>query len=322
MGKLKLKSNLTSVLILCALIIMAPFFITKGYIMSIMVFVGIHAIVVLGLVLLQGYTGQISIGHAGFFAIGAYASAIVSTSLGLPPILTIIVGMVLSMLFAIVLGFATLKIKGDYLALATIAFGLLVYRLIVEFSHITGGYGGYRNIPNVKIGSLIVKGDIANYAFIWFFVVVIFIVVNHITKSPYGLFMRGVQKDEVAVSVLGINVFKLKLKVLLFSAAVTGFAGALYTHYVKFISPDLFVTDRSILFLMMVIVGGAQYPWGAIIGAVFLTFIPEYLKEYQDISIGMYGLVMMLVILYFPGGIASISTKLSSLIGKVKGVKR
>lgn len=321
MKKLSLKSNLTSVALLCALVIIAPFFITKGYIMSIMIFVGIHAIVVLGLTLLFGYTGQISIGHAGFFAIGAYASAVFSATLGLPPILTIIIGTVLSMLVSIILGFATLRIHGDYLALATIAFGLLVYRLIVEFSDLTGGLGGFINIPKVQLGPLTVSGDIANYAFIWFFVVVIFAVVNHITKSPYGLFMRGVQKDEVAVSVLGINVFKLKMKILLFSAAVTGFAGALYTHYVGFISPDLFITDRSILFLMMIIVGGARYPWGAIIGAVFLTFVPEYLKEYQDISIGAYGLVMMLVILYFPGGIASIPSKLPVFNRKVKGAK-
>jgi len=322
MRKLSLKSNLTSVLILCALIAIAPFFITKGYIMSIMVFVGIHAIVVLGLVLLQGYTGQISLGHSAFFAIGAYVSAILATSLHLPPVLTIIVGTVLSMLFSIVIGFATLRIKGDYLALATLAFGLLVYRLIVEFSELTGGYGGYRDIPKLPIGFLPFKKDVAYYSVVWLFVVIVFVFVNHITKSPYGLFMRGVQKDEVAVSVLGINVFKLKMKVLLFSAAVTGFAGALYTHYVTFISPEVFLIDRSILFLMMVIVGGSQYSWGGIIGAVFLTFIPEYLKTYQDISIGMYGLVMMLVILYFPGGIASISTKLPGLIGKIRGTRK
>ena len=318
----KLKGNLLNLLVLCALIIIVPFFITKGYVMSIMIFVGIYAIVVLGLVLLQGYTGQISLGHAGFFAIGSYASAILSTTFGLPPILTIIVGILLSMAVSVIIGFATLRIKGDYLALATLAFGLLVYRLIVEFSELTGGYGGFRDVPRLSLGSLVVKKDIQYYAVVWFFVVIVFLFVNNITKSPYGLFTKGVQKDEVAVSVLGINVFKLKLKVLLFSAGLTGFAGALYTHYVGFISPDVFVVDRSILFLMMVIVGGSQFSWGGIIGAVFLTFIPEYLKAYQDISIGLYGLVMMLIILYFPGGIASISTMLPGLLGKVKGTKR
>lgn len=322
MSKLKLKGNLANILVLCALIIIAPFFIKKGYVMSIMVFVGIQAIVVLGLVLLQGYTGQISLGHAGFFAIGAYASAVLATSLGLPPLLTIVVGILLAMAAAVIIGFATLRIKGDYLALATLAFGLLVYRLIIEMDDLTGGYGGLRDIPRLSLGPIEIKKDLAYYGVVWFFVVIVFIFVNNISKSPYGLFTKGVQKDEVAISVLGINVFKLKMKVLLFSAGVTGFAGALYTHYVGFISPDVFVVDRSILFLMMVIVGGSQFSWGGIIGAVFLTFIPEYLKAYQDISIGLYGLVMMLIILYLPGGIASISTKLPGLLGKVKGTKR
>lgn len=322
MGKLKINGNLMNVLLLCVLIIIVPFFITKGYVLSIMVFVGIHAIVVLGLVLLQGYTGQISLGHSGFFAIGAYASAILATSLKLSPWLTIIVGIILSMAVSIIIGFATLRIKGDYLALATLAFGLLVYRMIIEMGDLTGGYGGLRDVPHLSIGPIELKTDLAYYALVWVCVVIIFIFVNHITKSPFGLFTRGIQKDEVAVSVLGINVFKLKLKVLLFSAASAGFAGALYTHYVTFISPDVFLIDRSILFLMMVIVGGSQYPWGGIIGAVFLTFVPEYLKAYQDISIGLYGLVMMLIILYFPGGIASIFTKIPGLLGKVKGAKR
>ena len=174
----KLKGNLLSILVLCVLIIIVPFFITKGYVMSIMIFVGIYAIVVLGLVLLQGYTGQISLGHAGFFAIGSYASAILSTTFGLPPVLTIIVGILLSMAVSVIIGFATLRIKGDYLALATLAFGLLVYRLIVEFSELTGGYGGFRDIPRLSLGSLVIKKDIQYYAVVWFFVVIVFLFVD------------------------------------------------------------------------------------------------------------------------------------------------
>ncbi len=318
MNNLRNLSSLKNILILCLLIIVVPIFFHSGYLLSIFIFIGIHAVIVFGLLLLVGYTGQVSLGHAAFFAIGSYTSAILSTTYKISPWISIIISVILIMVVALIIGFATLKIKGHYLALATLAFGLLVYRLILELQSVTGGAIGLRDIPRLPWGDSVIKSDLTYYFLVWAIVVVVFIFINNITKSPVGLFMKGIDTDETAISVMGINVFYLKLKIFLFSTAMAGLAGALYAHYVTFISPDVFTIDRSILLLMMVVVGGSRYPWGGLIGAVLLTFLPEYLRAYSDLSIGLYGLVMMLIVLYLPGGIASISTIIPGLPRKVK----
>ncbi len=318
-GITKKNANLKNIILLCALILIIPFFVQSGYFLSILIFVAIHAIIVLGLVLLIGYTGQVSMGHAGFFAVGAYTSAILSTTYGLSPWISMIVAVIFSMLMALIVGFATLRIKGHYLALATLAFGLIVYRLIFSLEKITGGTSGIRDIPHLSLGNKIMRSDLQYYFVVWVFVLVIFIIINNITRSPFGLFMRGVHTDEVAVSVVGINVFVLKLKILLFSAAMAGIAGSLYAHYVTYISPDVFTIDRSILLLMMVIIGGSQYPWGGLIGSVLLILLPEFLRAYKDLAIGAYGIIAVLILLYLPGGIASITTLIRGLKWKTKG---
>lgn len=322
MGKITKNSVFKQMLLLAVLIAVTPLLIKTGYVLSIMVFVGINAIVVLGMVVLMGYTGQVSLGHSAFMAIGAYTSAILTTSLGISPWLSMVAAVIMTMAISLLIGFATLRVKGYYLALATMAFGLLVYRVLLELNNLTGGTSGIRDIPGLTLGSMAVNTDLEYYFLVWTAVLIVFFFTVNITKSPYGLFMIGVELDEVAVSVLGINVFGVKMKALLFSAGTAGFGGALYSHYVKFISPEVFVMDRAILFLMMIIVGGSRYPWGGIIGALLLTFIPEYLRAYRDISIGIYGLIMILIILYLPGGIASISKVVPNLLNELKAKRK
>jgi branched-chain amino acid transport system permease protein len=296
-------------LLLTFIITLIPFVI-PGYYLNIFVFIGLNALMALGLLILIGFTGQVSLGHAGFYAIGAYASAILSTTYNISPWLTILLAVLITAAVGFVVGIPALRLSGYYLALATLAFGLIVFRLILELYQLTGGAIGLRNIPRLALGEFIFKSDLSYYILVWIVVIIVFAFLLNVMRSPYGAMMKGVHADEVVASVAGINIKALKLKVFVFSTALAGLAGALYSHYITYVGPDSFTVEVSILVLLMVIIGGSQHPWGGIVGAVILTIMPEYLRAYRDIAIGTYGLILALMILYMPHGVAPLLEKI------------
>lgn len=284
-----------------------------SYYVSMLALSGIYAIAVIGLNMLMGYAGQISLGHAAFFAIGAYTSAILSTRYGLPPLACALPAVAASGLVAFLIGLPTLKLKEHYLAMATLGIGLITYSVIkADPGGITGGIQGMPNIPPLKIFSLVTDSDKAQYYVIWTVAFLIFVVSSNIIDSRFGRAFMAIHKSEVSASVLGVNVFAHKMNVFILSAMYAGLAGFLYAHCspLYYLNPDdvsHFVL--SIKLLTMVVIGGMSGMWGALLGAVGLSILPEILRllgsflhgiSTTDIEMALYGLILVVVMIYSP----------------------
>lgn len=279
-----------------------------SYYVSMLALSGIYAIVVMGLNMLMGYAGQISLGHAAFFAIGAYASGILSTRYGLPPVLCAVPAVMLSGLIALLIGLPTLKLKEHYLAMATLGFGLITHAVLrADPGGITGGIQGMPNIPPLQLFGFVTTSDRTQYYTIWTIVLLLFIFSSNILDSRFGRALMAIHKSELSAGVLGVNVFGHKLQVFVLSSLYAGLAGFLYAHCspLFYINPDdvaHFVL--SIKLVTMVVVGGMGSIWGALFGAVGLSILPEILRLFgsllpgistTDIEMAVYGLILTVV---------------------------
>lgn len=291
---------------LCVLIIglgISPFFIRGDYYLSIMIFMGINAIVVMGLSLVMGYAGQISLGHAAFFGIGAYCSGVLTVKLGFPVLLAILSGIFLSAIMAMAIALPTLKLKGHYLAVATLGFGEIIYIIFNELLEITGGPSGLSGIPSITLLGHSFTGGIPYFYLVWVITILLLIFSLNVIHSRVGRALRGIHGSDLAAMSMGINVSSLKVQIFVLSAIYASIAGSLYAHFVTFISPPTFGLFVSILFLMMVVIGGGENIWGALFGAGILTVLPEYLRVFKDFDILIYGAILMAILLFMPEGL-------------------
>jgi len=283
-----------------------------------MVFVGINGIIAIGLSLLMGYAGQISIGHAAFFGLGAYTSAVLTAKLGFHPWGAFFMGILLSSCVALIIGIPSLKLKGHYLAMATLGFGEITYIVFNELTDITGGPSGIGGIPKISLAGYTMNTDIKYYFFVWAFLLLILTLSLNLIHSRIGRALRSIHDSEVAANAMGINTSKLKIQVFMISAVFGSVAGSLYTHYVTFVSPSSFGLFFSILLVMMVVIGGMHSVWGALIGATLLTILPEFLRALKDFEIFVYGAVLLLIMIFLPRGlIGGLEYLFNRLIKKV-----
>jgi len=283
-----------------------------------MVFVGINGIIAIGLSLLMGYAGQISIGHAAFFGLGAYTSAVLTAKLGFHPWGAFFMGILLSSCVALIIGIPSLKLKGHYLAMATLGFGEITYIVFNELTDITGGPSGIGGIPKISLAGYTMNTDIKYYFFVWAFLLLILTLSLNLIHSRIGRALRSIHDSEVAANAMGINTSKLKIQVFMISAVFGSVAGSLYTHYVTFVSPSSFGLFFSILLVMMVVIGGMHSVWGALIGAALLTILPEFLRALKDFEIFVYGAVLLLIMIFLPRGlIGGLEYLFNRLIKKV-----
>ncbi len=281
-----------------------------SYYLSILTLAGIYAIVVIGLNMLMGYAGQISLGHAAFFSAGAYTSAILTTSWGLPPLLSLFPSVMVSGLLAFIVGLPTLKLKEHYLAMATLGIGLIMHSMLsANPFNLTGGPGGIPNIPPLRVAGFVTDTDQTQYYVIWCLCIIIFILSSNIVRSRFGRALQALHQNEMVTNVLGVNTYKYKLKIFVLSAVYAGFAGYLYAHCspLFYINPDdvcHFVF--SIKIVTMVVIGGMKTMWGALAGAVGLTLMPEclricsaYLGERNttDIEMALYGMILVAIMI-------------------------
>ncbi len=271
--------------------------------LTIAIYIGINIIVVLGLSLLMGYAGQISLGHAGLYGLGAYTAAILSTRFNLAPILTLVAAALVAGLFAYVIGLPALRLKGHYLAMATLGAGIIIQILFVELAPLTGGPDGISGIASFSIGPLVFDESGKYFYLVYFFVLLILALSLNIVNSQKGRVLRALHENETAASCLGVNVERHKLVVFALSGVFAGIAGSLYAHYVSFISPETFGLGYSILVVIMVVVGGAGNIYAAFLGAIFLTILSEYFREYQDYSMLLFGLCLVLILIFAPRGL-------------------
>jgi len=320
-------NSFIGLIILPILIAVLPVVIPSSYILTIFIMVGIYALVCNGMTMLIGYAGQISLGHAAFYGIGAYSSAIISATYGLSPWFGMIVGMIIAGIIAIIVGIPTFKLKGHYLALATLGFGIIVFTLFKEFRELTGGSNGFFGIPSINLFGFEFNSDLRYFYLVWVFVFIGIIFSRNIIHSRIGRALRSIEGSEIASDAVGVNIMKYKLQVFVLSAMFASLAGSLLAHYVSFINPDLFGAMTSIYFLIMVIIGGSKSIWGSVIGAATYVLLGELLKHFMPIllpnkggefEIVFFGILLVVTLIYMPNGLSPQLEKIFSKFQKKK----
>ncbi|MDO9081139.1 MAG: branched-chain amino acid ABC transporter permease [Desulfuromonadales bacterium] len=285
------------------LVLAAPLAFQGGYLMNVLVFVGINTMLAIGLNLLLGYAGQISLGHAGFFGLGAYLSGILTTTCGWNPWLAMPLAAFAVGAVAFLIGFPILKLKGHYLAMATLGMGIILYIAFNETIDLTGGPSGLSGIPSISLFGISFDSDVKNYYLIWFFTLAMILLTLNLADSRVGRALRAVHDSEVAAQVLGVNARLLKVQVFALSAVISSLAGSLYAHTMTFISPASFGFNFSVELLTMVVIGGLGSVYGSFLGAALLTLLPEFLRAAQDYDIIIYGGLLMVMVKFMPGGL-------------------
>ncbi len=306
-----LRISKTSITIFAVLIITFPWITHQipviDHYADIMVFAGIYCLITIGLSLLMGYAGQISVGHAAFFGTGAYISAILTTTYGLNPWACMVVAMFITAVIAFLVGAPSLKLKGHYLAMATLAFGIIVFIVFNEEIEWTGGPDGMPGIPGLSLFGFKFNSVERYYYLVWGFVLASFIFSANIIQSGTGRALRAIHTSEPAASAVGIDISKFKVMVFVYSAVLASLAGSLYAHYLNFINPSTFDLFFSIKLLIMIALGGMHNIWGAIIGACLITFLSyEWLHFFDEFEVIIYGAILLLVTIYFPKGIVGV----------------
>lgn len=282
---------------------------TNHYVLMVGALIGLYSLITMGLCLLLGYAGQVSLGQAAFYGLGAYTSAILTTKAGVNPWLALVAGVVLTCTVAYVIGRPTLRLHGHYLAMATLGFGMIVQIVFHEWRSLTGGFGGIPAIPRFEIGSLVIRGDVLNFYLIWTFTIAALALSVNIVNSRMGRAMRALHDSEVAASACGVDVSRYKVKVFVLSAGFASVAGSLYAHYITFISPDPFGLAFSVLLLVMVIVGGVRNIWGALLGAALMTAMGQHIERTEAVhqyNVAVYGLMLMLFVIFMPNGLVEV----------------
>ena len=292
------------ILLTWGIIICFPLLFPKSYLLSVLIFAGIWSIVLIGFDVLVGYCGQLSLGHNAFFAIGAYSSGILTVKYNFHnPFLGMVIGVIISLLVAWIIGLPSLKLKGYYLAIATLGFGLIINNFIVGFRQLTGGASGLNFIPPFKFAGLSFDTDIRYYFLVWFFVAVVLVASLNLIKSRFGRAFMAIQEEETFASMMRIPVFRYKLFAFLYSAVCASIAGSLYAHYAGTITPEGFGFMVSIHMVIMLFLGGKGTIWGGVIGAVFLKLLSESLASLQEYELPVWAAIFIIVLIFMPKGI-------------------
>ncbi|MDY0040390.1 MAG: branched-chain amino acid ABC transporter permease [Desulforhabdus sp.] len=274
---------------------------------ELMIFAGMFSLVCLGLSLLMGYAGQISMAQAAFFGIGAYSSGILTAHFGWNPWLAMPVGASTAAAVAWLVGIPALRLKGHYLAMATLGFGVIVHIIFNEEVDWTGGPSGMVDIPGLSIAGWKITSEMQWYYLVWGVVLVVLLFSFHLLHSRVGRALRAIHEEEVAAEAMGVPTFRYKVQIFIFGAVTAAIAGSLYTHYVTFLSPSSFNLMWSIRFVLMVMAGGMQSLWGALLGTVLLTFVGnEWLQVFADFEVVVYGAILLVVALFLPQGLISL----------------
>jgi branched-chain amino acid transport system permease protein len=297
-----LSHRLLPVVAMAAIVISLPLFFPSGYYYRVAALVFVFALASIGLNLLMGFAGQVSLGHAGFMGIGAYAVAIGPTHLGVPSWLSFVIGAALSALVAFVVGRPILRLKGHYLAVATLGFGLLLAIVFTNEARFTGGPDGMA-VPRLVLFGASVRGSQT-----WYWITAASFLVGaalalNLIESPTGRALRAIHDSEVAARVLGVEVAKTKLAIFVVSAIYASIAGSYFALLNGHITPDVSGFLRSIELVAMVVLGGMGSVAGSLVGAALLVVLPQtltFLHDYEHIALG---LIVMAVMIFLRAGI-------------------
>jgi len=280
------------------------------YIIHILVITGIYIILTLSLNLIVGYTGLAALGHIAFAAVGAYTSSLLALNFGISPWIGIIVGAILASVLGAIVAYPSLRLTGDYLALATFGLGVIVYSVAKNWVGLTRGPMGLPGIPAFSIFGFQFSNVWAYLLLVLVFVLITYLAIRNITNSPFGRILKGIREDEIASQAMGKSVNKYKLIVFVVGAFFAGIAGSLYAHYITFIDPSSFTVMESIAILLMVVFGGMGSLKGSFVGASILVVFPELLRFLgmpSSIATPMrqmiYGLLLVILMIWRPQGL-------------------
>ncbi|HSK48117.1 MAG TPA: branched-chain amino acid ABC transporter permease [Coriobacteriia bacterium] len=303
--------------VIAAMIAIVPLVLADRFLLKVFTFVGLNALVVVGLALLFGYAGQVSLGHSAFIGIGAYTCAYLTARLGLPWIAGFAAAGALAAVGGLLLALPSLRLKGHYLAMATLGFGELMTLAFVEAEPLTGGVNGLGGIPFPTLGALEVKEPWALYWLVWGVVGVAVLIAANMVRLRPGRAMRSLHGSELGAQACGVDVVGVKVRTFVLSAALAGLSGALYASVVGFISPSVFTLAASVTLLAMAVTGGTGSLAGPIAAAALLTLVQyldalvpglprETAQTLQQYQADIYGIAIVLVVLFAPKGIAGL----------------
>ncbi|SFJ83046.1 amino acid/amide ABC transporter membrane protein 2, HAAT family [Desulfomicrobium apsheronum] len=286
------------------LLMLAPALLPNNYYLTILILGCLHAMNAVGLCLLVGHAGQISLGHAGFYGLGAYTSSYLSTTVDLSVGLSMLSGVALTVVVSILVGLPSLKLKGHYLAMATLGFGIILSILFTETVDITGGPSGFVGIPRLSFFGFELRKDVALYRAVAVMLCLIVWLAFNLLHSRVGRALRALHTSERAAEAMGVDIARYKLLVFVLSAAFSSIAGVLYAHYLTFIAPSSFGFMFSVELIVMVVLGGMISVPGAIVGAFFVTVLPEFLRAFENIEVLLFGAILILCMMFLPDGMA------------------
>ncbi|WP_298012932.1 branched-chain amino acid ABC transporter permease [uncultured Castellaniella sp.] len=294
--------SLIGLALLAAALAAAPFLAPNSYYLDIVIRMCINAVIVLSLNLLVGYAGQISLGHAGFVGLGAYASSVLPAHFGWHPLLALAAGAAGTGLLALLVARPILRLKGHYLAMATLGLGVIINIVIRNEAGWTGGPDGMP-VQSMELFGYELVRDIQ-----WYWVVAVLLLLSvwgalNLIDSPFGRALRGLHGSEIASQVVGVDVPRYKTTVFVLSAVAASVMGSILAHYVGFVTPEIANFFHSIELVTMVVVGGMASVFGSVLGAVLLTALPQALATFEGWEIVVFGAILMLCMIFLPRGL-------------------
>jgi branched-chain amino acid transport system permease protein len=308
------RPNFVTLFVVAILLALLPRVLQNNYQVSILIFIGLNTILTLGLSLLMGYAGQISLGHAVFYGLGGYGAGILARHAGLPPWVAMLAAAVLTGVVAFFVGVPLLRLHGNYLAMATLGLNVIFTLIATNETAWTGGPDGLQGYGKLALGTLVLNSDVQFYFLIWFVALALLALSLNIVNSRVGRALRAIHSSEIAAETLGVDTARLKLQVLVLSAVYASLAGSLYAYWIGIVSPGDFSINFSIELVVMVAIGGLASVWGAIFGAAAVTLLTELLRNLlpQILSgasgeqqIVAFGLILILIMVFMPEGLTT-----------------
>jgi branched-chain amino acid transport system permease protein len=310
--------RLLPLLIVLAIWIALPQFLPRN-VTDLLVFAGIYTIAGLGVSLLLGHCGIVNLAQAVFYGIGAYSTAYLTTEMNLSSVWGFVVGAIVSMAIAFAIGWPVLRLTGYFLALATLALSIIGSALFYQWDWLTQGTLGIGGIPKLHLLSYSLDTPKQFYYLVWLLAFIGILLSHNLANSRTGLMLRAMRDSSEAAVSLGIDLQWLRTRVFVLSALFGSIAGNLFAHYTSFVSVQSFTVEKSFSFLLIAVLGGVRSPWGAAVGAIFITIVPQYLSRLGDVHQMLFGLALVLIVVFLPYGLAGAVDLIKSRFAKPAG---
>jgi branched-chain amino acid transport system permease protein len=315
---MKRRTSIILYAILFLVLLALPLVITNDYDIHLFIMIGIFALLAMGFNLIFGYIGQLSLGHTAYYAIGAYASALAALKWGFPFWLGLAFAGVVTGIFGFLIGVIALRWRSHFFIIATICFWGIIHLIIFNWVSLTNGPVGLGNIPPPSLFGMEFTSKVHFYYLLFAFVLAVFWLTRRFVSSPIGRSFRAIHQNEHLAESVGISAFRFAMLAFILSTMLAGIAGSISAHYVSYISPEIAEFSVMITILVMVVIGGRGTLIGPVIGAAIIIFLQEYLRFAKEFRLPIYGLVLILGIVFLPRGVVTIPEIIASYRRRAK----